>query len=354
VSGSEGQPPRPLLLEDSEADLPMAVSLQDRQPRVGRAGLALCREYPHLVCLDFLAHVGAARTWTGGRHRLSAAQAVSLVMERLRPALAQMRAMVLALPAYLSPMQASQVVSLAHKAKLPVAGSVGAPLALARTAFAEQPWSGLALLVSVDDHALTWTTLEAGPEQFEVADSKALLPLSLRDWKDCLVDAIAACCIRHSRRDPRDSGAAEQLLYDQLDDVLEADGQDQTVEVIIRTATWCQNLFLQPQQIRTFCAPLAAEAAEEIRAALAPAQPESLAVILLTTAAARLPGLQAALQEAASDRVPVRRLAPDAAALAAFHLAGRFRRGELPNFHADVCLPLPAVNRPLPRLAVDH
>src|SRR5262249_5156159 len=107
------------------------------------------------------------------------------------------------------------------------------------------------------------------------------------------------------------------------------------------------------QQIRTFCAPLVAEAAEEIGAAFAAALPESLAVVLLTPAAARLPGLLAALQEAAGDPVPVRRLAPDAAALAAFHLAGRFWRGELPNFHADVCLPLPAA-RPLPRLAADH
>jgi hypothetical protein len=275
-------------------------------------------------------------------------------MEQLRPALAHTRAMVLALPAYLSPLQASQVVSLAQKAKLPVAGSVAAPLAMARTAFADQPWSGVALLVDVDDHALSWTTLRAGPEQFEVVDSKALLPLSLRDWKDCLVDAIAACCIRHSRRDPRDSGAAEQLLYDQLDDVLEAHSQDQTVEVIVRTATWCQNLFLQPQQIRTFCDPLVADAGEEIGAAFASAMPESLAVVLLTPAATRLPGLLATLQEAAGERVPVRQLAADAAALAAYHLAGRFRRGELPNFHADVCLPVPAAPRPMPRLAADH
>src|SRR5262249_47581670 len=155
-------------------------------------------------------------------------------------------------------------------------------------------------------------------------------------------------CIRHSRRDPRDSGAAEQLLYDQLDDVFEADNQDQTVEVIIRTASWCQNLFVQPQQIRTFCAPLASEAAEKSGGAFATAFPETLPVVLLTPAAARLPGLLAAVQEAAGDPVPVRRLAPEAAAHAAYHMAGRFRRGAFPNFHADVCLPLPPAARPMP------
>src|SRR5256886_15424367 len=55
VAGVRGVPPRVLPLDAPHADLPLAISLEGRRPEVGRAGLALCRQSPHLVCLDFLA-----------------------------------------------------------------------------------------------------------------------------------------------------------------------------------------------------------------------------------------------------------------------------------------------------------
>src|SRR6202163_4937656 len=88
VSGPEQVAPRPLPLEGARLDLPTAVSLQGRYPEAGRTALTLCRLLPHLVCTDFLAHLGESRQWVAGPHRLDADRALTLVFERLPPALA--------------------------------------------------------------------------------------------------------------------------------------------------------------------------------------------------------------------------------------------------------------------------
>ncbi len=75
--------------------------------------------------------------------------------------------------------------------------------------------------IDVDDHALSVCLLEFGKEKAQILASKAFPALGLQSWKTCLLDAIADTCVHHSRRDPRDCGSAEQMLYDQLDDVLE-------------------------------------------------------------------------------------------------------------------------------------
>src|SRR5262249_7829855 len=92
--------PAPLALETGPAELPLAVSLQERTPVVGRAGLALARRLPHLACLDFLPHLGTPRQWCAGRHRLDAAAALGLVCQHLQPRFARATGIVLTLPAY--------------------------------------------------------------------------------------------------------------------------------------------------------------------------------------------------------------------------------------------------------------
>ena len=72
-SGSGPHAPLGLPLEGNHRELPLAVSLEERQPRVGRAGAALCRRSPHLACLNFLPYLGDDRRWDSGRHRLDAA-----------------------------------------------------------------------------------------------------------------------------------------------------------------------------------------------------------------------------------------------------------------------------------------
>ena len=128
--------------------------------------------------------------------------------------------LVIAMPTYLSAEQVASLVKLAGKARLPVCGWVAAPLAVTLTAYAEQPWAGPALVVDADEHALTWAAVAVEFGQARVLDAQALPHLGMRLWKERLLNAVADRCVRQSRRDPRDSAAAEQSLYDQLDGVL--------------------------------------------------------------------------------------------------------------------------------------
>src|SRR5262249_10276518 len=190
VGGLQGMTPRLVALDETEADLPMALSLQGRHPDVGRAGWGLCREFPHLVCLDFLAHLGTPRTWVAGRHRLDATRALSLVLDRLRPALAPAKALTLVLPAYLTGDQVELLLPLVQRAKLPMVGATAAPLACALAAYSWQPWTGFAVLVDVDDHALTWTTLKAGQGHMQALDGKTFPRLNLPACKETLLHPI--------------------------------------------------------------------------------------------------------------------------------------------------------------------
>src|SRR5438876_5858234 len=97
VIAAPGQAPEPLPIA-GEAELPLAVSLAGRSPEAGRAGLALVRRAPHLACANFLPSLGGPREWSAGRHRLDAAGALAVVLDRLRPACAAAQAVALAVP----------------------------------------------------------------------------------------------------------------------------------------------------------------------------------------------------------------------------------------------------------------
>jgi hypothetical protein len=346
VTGAEGLPPQVLSLDENVEDLPVAISIQRRQPEVGRNGTSILREWPHLVCHDFLTSIGKPRVWSAGRHRLDALKALALVYDHLRTKLGSARAGALALPAYLTADQCTQVLALAQKSRLPVLGATCIPLAAGLAAHAAKPWNGAALVLDVDDHAFTWTRLRASADKLQVADGKTLPHLGLHAWKMRLLDSIAEKCVRHSRRDPRDSGSAEQLLFDQIDGVIDAADQAQLVEVVVRTDTWCQNLFLQPDQVAEFCAAAVEDAAREIGSAFASATPEVLSGVWLTANVGRLPGLTPAIREIVGDSIPVTTLPADAAAVTAWELAFRMHRGELPHVHSDVTLPLPKETKP--------
>jgi len=122
VIGPGEVPPRSLALDGKGGDLPMALSLENRRPEVGRAGLALCRRLPHLTCTDFLAELGERRQWGEGRKRIDADKALALVFDHLRPACKGVKGLVATLPAYLNRAQADLVSKSAEKAKLPWSG----------------------------------------------------------------------------------------------------------------------------------------------------------------------------------------------------------------------------------------
>ncbi len=368
VTAAAGQAPALLPLA-GEADLPLVVSLEGRTPEVGRAGLLLGRRAPHLACTGFLPFLGEPREWSAGRHRLDAAQALALVFDRLSPLVSQASALALAVPAYLTADQAAILTQTAANARIGVSGWIATPLALALTGYAEQPWNGPALILDLDSHALTWAVVAVEFGQARLLGVQTLPHLDLGAWKGRLLDMIADRCVRQSRRDPRDSGAAEQALYDQLDAALEACRRGQVAELLIHLSQWGQNLLVRPDELAAACAPLMRRALAEMQAQRDRLPRGPSPVVLVTDAASRMPGLVRALDQAigASDMRPMRVsegddfgegliedeihergsvsvLSPDAAARAACELAARWQRGELESGAVEVA-PLPA---PLP------
>jgi hypothetical protein len=364
VAGPMSCAPRSLPLDGSREELPMALSLQGRNPEIGRAGLALMRRLPHLACYNFLPDLGAPRRWIADRHRLDAGQALVLVLQQLQPLCHGSRGVVFTIPVYLNSGQVNVLAGAAQAARLPLLGSVSTPLASALAAYAEQPWYGTAVIVDVDDYALSMVTVLAGDGQIQELETRILPGLNLRLWKDRLLAAVADRCIQQSRRDPRDSAAAEQCLYDSLDDALDACRQGRTVELVLQTPQWYQNLILQPEEIVQVLRPLSRPVVDGLEAIRAAAKPDDAPrIVLLTAAAGRLPGLVAALQECLDELMPAAPkaapaegdddllleddepsltvLAPDAAARAAHALAARFQRRELPAGHLDHQAPVP-------------
>src|SRR5262245_66028011 len=99
------------------------------------------RRRPHLVCSDFLPAVdNSTATWEAGRHRLDAAKAVLAVWQCLEPMCRKAAGVVATLPGYLDMPAATQVLSLGQRAKVPVLGSLSAPLAAALVGYAAQTW----------------------------------------------------------------------------------------------------------------------------------------------------------------------------------------------------------------------
>ena len=58
VLGPAGDYPPPLPLEPPGHDLPMVFLLERSTPELGRAATNVVREKGHLICRDFLHHVG--------------------------------------------------------------------------------------------------------------------------------------------------------------------------------------------------------------------------------------------------------------------------------------------------------
>jgi hypothetical protein len=214
VSAREG---RPLALEGTATDLPMAVSVEGRNPQPGRAGVSLCRRSPHLACTNFLPHLGEQRVWSGPRCKVDASRALVTVLDQVAARAGKHTAAALSVPGYLLPDQRALVEKAAEQARLHLYGTVDAGLAAALAAHAQQPWDGLALVLDVDEHALSLTAVVAEQGTAHVAQQEFHVPLGERAWKERLLGAVADACVRRSRRDPRDSAEAEQALYDQLD-----------------------------------------------------------------------------------------------------------------------------------------
>jgi FHA domain len=377
VTAATGQFPLLLPLCPPLADFPLAISLEGRAPEAGPAGERLRRRLPHLACQNFLPHLAepaaTGRKWVAERFTLDSEQALALVLQRLQPVWFTVGAAVLSLPVYLTRPQVDLLTSLADQVRLPLLGTVTAPLAAALAAHAEQAWTGTAVIVDADENALTLSVVSAVDGHADLVDTWSLTHLGVEAWKGRALNALAEQCVLQSRRDPRDSPPAEQALYDQLDEVFEACHHGRMANIAFQTATWYQHLVLRPDQPVAYCAALVREAAGEIEGILCSSWPAGPpATVVFTAAAGKLPGLTAAvesyldeyapaadatglratlplsedfgeglLEEEAQGPTGVVVLNPDAQARAAHLLAAAFESGDLPCGHLERSAPLP-------------
>ncbi len=155
VLGPAGDYPLPVALEPPSAELPMLLDLTGREPVVGGMARRRCRISPHQMCHGFLARLGATAGWKHGRRPFDAAAAVTHIWHGLHGLCRASKAIVLALPAYLEQAQADHLRALGEKQKLAVLGSVSNVLAAALAGHTQQLWTRAAVVVDVDDHALS-------------------------------------------------------------------------------------------------------------------------------------------------------------------------------------------------------
>jgi FHA domain len=298
VIGARGTYPQPLAPDHD--GIPLVVSLERSTPEVGHAALAVAREKAHAICRGFVPHVGLVgpkmKKWHVDRHRLDADAAMSLVCAKLQPLAKSATQMTAALPAYLSPDQAAAIHRLAKKAKLPLVGSLSTPLAAALVGYAEQAWTNSAVIVDLDDHALTLAHVCSIDGHAEVGETRIVPALALSAWKERLLNSLADVCVWQTRRDPRDTPHAEQHLFDQIDALLEATLQGRTFQIGIKGSQWYQNLLVTPDQTIHFAGQLLRTLRTEVDRFLDTFHDEA-PTFLLTHTAARIPGFVAYLRE---------------------------------------------------------
>jgi hypothetical protein len=377
VHGPVGEYPLALPLDPPGQDLPLVLTLEKHPPQVGRSGLRLYRDQPHLTCSNFLAELGAtgpgAMRWQAGRRFVDSSQALAVVWQRLGPACARAGGVVLSLPSYLTRAQADLIRSLGVKQRATLLGSVPSLLAAALAGYAEQTWIGSVVVVDIDNHALMVGLVRAVDGEAHLLETRHFPQLGLKAWQDRLINGLADNCVLQSRRDPRDVPVAEQALFEQLDILMDAALHGRMIQLGIQAPHWYQNLLVHPDESSGFCVPLARQVVREVEAfyQMVPSE-EVPPSMLLTGAAGRLPGLalllrsymeemilvpqaegakqrllseedfgEGLIQHSSGQIAGVALLAPDAAARAAHSLGAFFQNGDWPRGHLDIAAPLP-------------
>ena len=337
---------RPLALDDPHDDLPLFVTLDARPPLVGHAAVARLRLAPHSVCGGFLPLAGTPNEWRGERLTLTPDAALGHCLRAARPALdAETDAVGVVLPAYLGVKAVRAVAEAAAAAGWAVRGTASLPLAVVGHRATGVP-AGVkgadpaVLVIDADEHAVSAAVVAVGTDEATVLAHTAVPKAGVRAWKDRLIDALADRCVRVCRRDPRDSAAAEQDLFLQLDDALDAARTGRRVTLGVRGEKWYQDLTVGPDEFEAMCDgvnKLAVDGLREmLQAAPLPVPPRA---VWLTHAAGRLPGLAAKLHKHSPADTRVSLLPPNAAAEAAAALVPRWLTGHLPRGHLDQTLP---------------
>lgn len=337
---------RPLQLDEPNEDLPLFVTLDRRPPAVGHAALARLRVVPHAVCSNFLPLIGSPNEWRGERITLTPETALEECLRAIRPAVeAETDAAGLVLPGYLSIRQVRAVLEVAEAARWPLRGSAVAALAIAahRAAGLTSAFRGVdptVMVIDADEHAVSAALIAVGTDEVKQLVATTLPKAGLRAWKDRLIDGLSDRCVRLCRRDPRDSAAAEQDLYLQLDDALDSARVGRRVTLGVRAEKWYQDLTVGPDEFEAVCEPINRLAIEGLKQFLftAPVSVPPRAV-WLTHTAGRLPGLAAKIYKHSPEQTQVSLLPAGAAAEAAAALVPRWLTGHLPRTHLDASIP---------------
>lgn len=364
---------RPLILGGQTEELPLFVALDRRVPEIGAAGYGLCRKAPHSVCSNFLPALAQDREWRQGRHVFTPESALELALLKIRESvLAESETAVLALPAYLVPVQVARVVAAATRTKFPLKGTTIGPLALVAMRAAalssgkpivlEEPAAdgvirlrpssdgpGTVVVIDIDEYALSAVVVAVESDRVRLVTAACWPRFSRKVWKERMIDAVADRCVRLCRRDPRDSADAEQSLFEQLDDAPNRVQSGQRINLTVRTAHWFQDVILQPDEFGGLCAALAKGTAEAIREMFdGTGLPVPPSEVWLTYEASRLPGLQQTIHANTSEGTVIEILPQHAVSHAAAILVSRWLAAELPRAHLDSSIPLPATRSELP------
>ncbi len=373
VLGKAGDFALPLPLEAPALEMPAAVGLDRSTPHVGSGAIKLVRQSPHQACQYYLPNlnlpVSPGSAWSWNRKPFTAKDAALAVWNKISPLLQRVDATILTLPAYLDRYQAASLRSLATQARIRIAGSLATPLAAALAAYADQFWSRSVLVIDIDDYALSLAFYKAVAEQAHAVERCSIPQMGFRHWRERLLNAVADWCVWQTRRDPRDNPTTDQSLYEQIDSMIDACGQERAIHLALQGTAWHQTILIEPEQTLALCQPWVKQIVLEVEriANILPGQDFPQA-ILLTHAAGKLPGLVSELRtltarwsqldpglrdpetedfgenlicEAIEDLGNVIVLSPDAPARAAHRLAEYFRKATGLNEHHDSIAPLP-------------
>jgi hypothetical protein len=259
----------------------------------------------------------------------------------------ELAGVLLLVPSYLTGDQVRTLAELGQNAGLPVTGAVSRTVAAGLSSYTEQPWHNIGIVVDVDEHALICSVLRAGDLELTSLGQRVIPELGLRVWRERLVACVSDLCIRSTRRDPRESPEADQLMFDQLDHVFDQGSQGKSTHVQLQGLHWYQSLRVEAADADAACRGLVGQVVLQIQAALAWAEQHlTTASVYFTANAARLPGLVAECQKHGADRVPVTTLGAAVPAQAAFELGLRIQRGELPAGFFATAASLPNGDRP--------
>lgn len=363
VAGPSTQKLALLRLDSDRVELPCAISLEEKQPRVGRAGFALTRARPHLACLDFLPHLGNGRTWAAGPHSLDADAALDLLFAALQKAIGRPTGVACALPAYLDETQIVRLYRLAAETRMPLVGSITAPVAaVLASPVIHLPACvmDLVLVIDCDGYALTWSVVERSQGQLRLRMTQPATHLGRSIWIRKLLDGVAQRCVRHSRRDPRESAATEQAVYEQVVALLDQ-GVSRVAQLNIQGPGWFSNLMLQAEDLAAMVTPLLRQFLVDLDSTLATVESlGTLACVVVTHSAAGLPGVVSTVQARLQSRprpailidadeeedygeqlvntaIPemVHVIGADALSATAYELAARIGRNEFPRGHHE-------------------